>query len=254
MNAPQNQNRKWFIFLLANLGLALALGLLSVTAGLGSRWEWWNFRQGFKILTFGFYGAIFSFFLTLIVLIIGKSGTFQQKLVWGIPPLVLSLILIILPLSWIRTAKQVPRIHDITTDTDTPPVFVAVLPLRKGALNPADYGGKEVADKQKTGYPDLRSERVSLDADQTFQRALQTAKEMGWKIVADDPSQRRIEATDTTFWFGFKDDIVIRVLPEDGSSRLDIRSLSRVGLSDVGTNAKRIRKFLSRFRKSVSSS
>jgi len=237
----------------ANFGLAAGLVLLAVVAGLGSRWEWWNFRQGFKIWSFTFYGAIFALVLTLVVLFIGKTGTFQQKLAWGFPPLVLSLILIILPLSWMRIAKQVPRIHDLTTDTDNPPPFVAVIPLRKDALNPADYGGKEVADKQKTGYPDLRSERVRLDADQTFQRALQTAKEMGWKIVEADPSQRRIEATDTTFWFGFKDDIVIRVLPEAGSSRLDIRSLSRVGMSDVGTNAKRIRKFLSRFRNAISS-
>jgi len=67
---------------------------------------------------------------------------------------------------------------------------------------------------------------------------------MGGELVASDPVAGRIEATDTTFWFGFKDDIVVRVAPAPGGSRVDVRSTSRVGLSDVGTNAARIRKYL----------
>jgi len=69
---------------------------------------------------------------------------------------------------------------------------------------------------------------------------------MGWDLVAADATAGRIEATDTTFWFGFKDDVVIRVRPAHGGSRVDVRSLSRVGVGvgDVGTNAKRIRAYL----------
>ena len=74
---------------------------------------------------------------------------------------------------------------------------------------------------------------------------------MGWDLVASDPASGRIEATDTTFWFGFKDDIVIRVAAAPGGSRVDIRSLSRVGVSDVGTNAARIRKYLTALRSSA---
>jgi uncharacterized protein (DUF1499 family) len=77
-----------------------------------------------------------------------------------------------------------------------------------------------------------------------FKRAEATARAMGWEIVAAEPGEGRIEATDTTMWFGFKDDIVIRIVPEGEGSRLDIRSMSRVGKSDLGKNADRIRKFL----------
>ena len=73
---------------------------------------------------------------------------------------------------------------------------------------------------------------------------------MGWEIVDANPGQGRIEATDATFWFGFKDDMVVRVAPTETGSRVDVRSLSRVGRSDVGTNAKRIRAFLARLPRS----
>jgi uncharacterized protein (DUF1499 family) len=70
---------------------------------------------------------------------------------------------------------------------------------------------------------------------------------MGWEIAEADAAAGRIEATDTTFWFGFKDDVVIRIRPaEDGGSIVDIRSKSRVGMSDVGANAARIRAFRDR--------
>jgi uncharacterized protein (DUF1499 family) len=67
---------------------------------------------------------------------------------------------------------------------------------------------------------------------------------MGWDVVAEAQADGRIEATDTTFWFGFKDDIVIRIRETATGSRLDIRSESRIGLSDIGVNARRVRAFL----------
>ena len=77
-----------------------------------------------------------------------------------------------------------------------------------------------------------------------FKRALQAARDMGWEIVAADAAAGRIEATDTTFWFGFKDDVVIRVEADGAGSRVDLRSVSRVGVGDVGANAARIRAYL----------
>ena len=79
-----------------------------------------------------------------------------------------------------------------------------------------------------------------LPPDRAFEPALSAAREMGWEIVDAASKDGRIEATDTTFWFGFKDDVVIRITPTPEGSRIDVRSLSRVGRSDVGTNAKRI--------------
>jgi uncharacterized protein (DUF1499 family) len=121
--------------------------------------------------------------------------------------------------------------------------FVAVRALRVGAANPIEYGGAEIAAEQHRGYPDIAPVLLTVPPDQAFDRALRSARSMGWDVVASDPAAGRIEATDTTFWFGFTDDIAIRVTPAPGGSRVDLRSVSRVGLSDVGTNAARIRKF-----------
>jgi uncharacterized protein (DUF1499 family) len=144
-------------------------------------------------------------------------------------------------------------IHDITTDTETPPVFVAILPLRAGAPNTAEYGGPEIAAQQRAGYPDLGPLTLPVPTAQAFTRALTVAREMGWEIVASEANEGRIEATATTFWFGFKDDVVIRVTPSGSGSRIDVRSVSRVGRSDVGTNAKRITDYLSRLARGESS-
>ncbi len=88
-----------------------------------------------------------------------------------------------------------------------------------------------------------------LPPDDAFARAVTVARDMGWHIYARAPEDGRIEAVDTTFWFGFKDDIAIRITPRDGGgSRLDLRSVSRVGTGDLGTNARRIQRFQDRFR------
>ena len=137
-----------------------------------------------------------------------------------------------------------PAIHDITTDTIQPPPFLAILPLRAGALNPADYGGPDVAAKQQQAYPDIGPLLLNVPPGRAFDRALAAAKAMGWELVASDPAGGRIEATDTTFWFGFKDDVVVRVTPQPTGSRVDVRSLSRVGGGDIGANAARVRAFL----------
>jgi uncharacterized protein (DUF1499 family) len=116
-----------------------------------------------------------------------------------------------------------------------------VLPLRKG-LNPVaiDLAAIEL---QKKGYPDIGPSRLALPPDQAFARAEATVRSLGWEVVATAPADGRIEATDTTLLFGFKDDVVIRVRPDGAGSRVDIRSVSRVGRSDFGVNAKRVRKF-----------
>jgi uncharacterized protein (DUF1499 family) len=85
---------------------------------------------------------------------------------------------------------------------------------------------------------------LNVTPGRAFDRAVAAAKAMGWDIVASDPAGGRIEATDTTFWFGFKDDVVVRVTPQPAGSRVDVRSLSRVGGGDLGANAARIRAFL----------
>jgi uncharacterized protein (DUF1499 family) len=81
-----------------------------------------------------------------------------------------------------------------------------------------------------------------------FDRAVSAARKLGWHVVAAAPAEGRLEATDTTRWFGFKDDVVVRIAPAADGSRVDVRSVSRVGRSDLGTNARRIRAFLRELR------
>jgi hypothetical protein len=148
------------------------------------------------------------------------------------------------PWYWQRRAREVPPIHDISTDTADPPEFVAILPLRADAPNPAEYGGPAIAAAQQQAYPDLQPLALPRPPEAVFGRAVEAARRAGWEIVASDSAAGRIEATATTGWFGFKDDVVVRIRPANEGSRVDVRSVSRVGRSDVGTNARRIRAYL----------
>jgi uncharacterized protein (DUF1499 family) len=160
--------------------------------------------------------------------------------------LIVALVAIAPPLILRNQAKGVPPIHDITTDTFDPPRFVALLAERQKAINGADYGGPAIAAQQQQAYPDIKSLVVKTPPAETVQRALDAARSLGWEVAASDAPSGRIEATATTGWFGFKDDIVIRVRPEGSGSRVDVRSVSRVGKSDLGANAKRVREFLAK--------
>ena len=148
-----------------------------------------------------------------------------------------------MPFEWQRGARSVPPIHDITTDLEQPPTFEAIVPLRANAPNTLDRL-PDLADQQRLGYPDLAPIILSTPSDRAFDRALAVAQEAGWLIVTADKGSGRIEATDTTRWFGFQDDIVVRLTPSGTGTRVDVRSVSRVGRGDTGTNARRIRGYL----------
>jgi uncharacterized protein (DUF1499 family) len=167
----------------------------------------------------------------------------RPGLALAIAGIVCGLIAAAFPLSWMLTGSRVPPIHDITTDVDDPPGYAKVVALRAGAPNPLDYDPK-VGEQQRAAYPDITPARLTMPPGEAFERALATARDQGWEIVSSDSQAGRIEATDTTFWFGFKDDVVIRLTPDGGGTRVDVRSVSRVGRSDIGTNARRIRAYL----------
>lgn len=229
-------------------GVAVAAAVLLIIAGFGSRLGWWHFRTGFTLLTYGAYGGIGAAILAGLSGIVALRKRRTAGIALSAVALLGGLTVVAVPVSWRLQARQLPMIHDITTDTVNPPQFVNILPRRSGAPNPAEYGGPAVARQQKTAYPDLRTEVLSIPPLQAFDRALAAARTMGWQIVASDPASGLIEASDTTFWFGFIDDIVIRIAGADGHSLIDVRSVSRVGKSDVGTNAKRIRNYLHQLR------
>jgi uncharacterized protein (DUF1499 family) len=228
----------------SSLLLALGSAVAAILAGFGSRMGWWHFRTGFEILTWAAYGGLGS-------VIIGFIGGFaalwrghRPEAMLALVGLIVGLLVVGVPWQMKQTVQQVPFIHDITTDTEDPPRFVDILPLRKDAPNSVDYPGPQVAAQQHAGYPDLEPVLLHIPSQQAFTQALQAAKGMGWEIVAMNPTEGRIEATDTTLWFGFKDDIVVRIQARGDESRVDIRSVSRIGKSDVGTNARRIRAYI----------
>lgn len=230
----------------AGVCIALAAALVAVSAGFGSRVGLWHFRTGFDMLKWAVCGGLLAVALSVAGGFLALKQRRVKRFLFALLGLAVGGTAAAVPISWKLHAGRVPPIHDITTDIDRPPGFVDVLPLRKDVPNPSGYEGGEVANRQRQAYPDISTVILNLPYDQAFRRALDVARAMGWDIVAETPAEGRIEATATTFWFGFKDDIVIRITPADHRSLLDIRSASRVGRSDAGSNAARIREYVRR--------
>lgn len=134
-------------------------------------------------------------------------------------------------------------IHDISTDTTNPPEFIVVATLRSEGDNPAEYLDDGTAEQQAEAYPDIDTLTLNVDSTAAFGAALTVAESMGWEIVAAEPSEGRIEATASTPFVGFKDDVVIRVQPDAAGSIVDVRSKSRIGKGDMGVNATRVREY-----------
>lgn len=225
--------------------LACVAAALLLVAGPGTRMDWWSFRTGFQLMRWAAYLGMGVVGLAVLLMLLPRARPQRGALAAA---LLVGLVVAWIPWNGMRQARSLPPIHDISTDTADPPAFVAVLPLRADAPNSAEYAGEAIAEAQRTGYPDLAPVALPAPPADAFARALEAARAMGWEIVDADPASGRIEATDTTFWFGFKDDVVVRVRPEGDGSRIDVRSVSRVGGSDVGANAARIRAYIARLQ------
>jgi uncharacterized protein (DUF1499 family) len=230
--------------------LAAASALVLLAAPVGYRLGILSLQVALQtLLRWGAYGAVAAVVVSLTALVatLTRPRDARQGVMLAAVSLLVGLVVVGIPASF-RFGPPKPPIHDITTDTQEPPEYIAVLPLRANSPNTTVYGGAEIASQQREAYPDLQPAILNVPPPRAFDRALATVREMGWELVSADAAAGRIEATDTTFWFGFKDDIVIRVRPADGGSRVDVRSLSRVGRGDAGTNAKRIRAYLDALR------
>ncbi len=227
--------------------LAAACALGALIAGPGYRLGIWGLGAGFRILSWTTGLASLAALVSLVATTVAIRRGTRRFVAIGAAGLAVGIATAGPPLYFYREATRLPNIHDISTDTANPPQFVAILPLRKGARNSLDYNAT-VAEQQKRAYPDIAPPLLDVPPAQAFAQAERVAREMGWDIVAAVPQELRIEATATTLMFGFKDDVVIRIAPHGAGSRLDIRSVSRLGSSDIGTNAKRIRTFVAKMK------
>ena len=150
------------------------------------------------------------------------------------------------PLQMKKIGESVPPIHDITTDTENPPEFMETAAMRTEEERPAAYDRGQTA-QQLEAYPDLLPIHVTEAPEVAYDVCLAAAEAIGLEIAGSNASAGHIEGTATTRWFGFKDDVVFRIRPDtSGGAIIDIRSKSRVGLSDLGANAARIRELRDR--------
>jgi len=226
-----------------SVALAIGGGLAELTGGVGYRAHWWGAGGGIYTVGIGAIAASAACVIALAALFIAWLAGVRRAMGVAGAGLVLGALLAAPPLTMWRMAATLPPIHDISTDTENPPRFAAILEKRAGAPNGVEYS-EEVAAQQKAAYPDIGPAMLPQSPARAFDLADQAARSMGWDIVAVSPPELRIEATATTRLFGFHDDVVVRITPAPKGSRVDVRSVSRVGTSDIGANAARVRTYL----------
>lgn len=231
----------------------------AAVAALGSARGAWDFRAGFKVLEYALYASIAGIVLAIAAIYFARRVR---------PRLVLLNLLAILVAgafvgylgNQIRIARTVPRIHDIATNVDDYPRFYRLTVRADNLESVPDMGRREWAALpprerwkaiHREYYGDIAPIRVPWSVEETMTRARRLAEERGWEIVTFDPANGILEAVDTSFFFRFKDNIVVRARPMSAGNGaiVDMRSISRVGVSDVGVNARRVRDFLADLRR-----
>lgn len=258
--------------------LAILLALAIVVAGPGTRFGLWDYGTGLGLIRnvsapktlFGGVALPPLFTAAGLALILGIVSAFMKR--GGSAALGIVAALVaggagMVPIKMKAAFESNPFIHEVTTDFDNPPAIIAA--ANEERKNPVEYRGMDpvpndpngllVADAQRLAFPDI----APIIADADLAAATAVAKDvvtaMGMEILADGPADDaagggwRIEAVATSMWFGFKDDFIVRLTPmDDGRTRIDLRSKSRVGGSDLGANAARVREFMKRLNEAIS--
>jgi len=231
---------------LIGFGFILLAIIAAMIAPLGSRIGWWDYDGAVAILQWAAYGGIAAGVLCLSGLFMAYPGSQRRGFVYSLLGLIIIVPMLVFLQSWHDAKQNLPPIQDITTDTENPPSFWY-------APNSQEYGGVGVAAYQEEAYPDIQPLIVPIDNNKAFDLSVKALKELGWQLYEPNRIDMHIEATETTFWFGFSDDVSIHITPsDDGGSRIDVRSTSRFGGGgDGGTNANRIRRFFKAFKKQM---
>ena len=226
----------WGGYLALTLLLALILSVFCVRAGM---WQ-----QGLMLYALCCVGAAGLLIVFAICMALPGFSPWRRQLA--------TRSLVVLPgtllfASLLMTRGDYPVIHDITTDVIDPPAFTQALKMRDKSANSLVINA-DTLQLQQTAYPDIKTSHSTMEFASAFEQATSVATKMGWKITFSDPGAGIIEAVATTAVMAFKDDIVIRLRPAERGTHIDLRSASRVGQSDLGANAKRIREFMRRYK------
>jgi predicted ribosomally synthesized peptide with SipW-like signal peptide len=233
---------------LASVGFGIVAAVVLLLAGYGYQWDWWGLGTAFTWLLPGSgVVALIGFSLAVVFGFSRWKNPVKKGASLALLGVVLSLAVMGTLGYWYDEAQQYPPIHDISTDIENPPEFSAIVPLRADAPNDTTYGDQEKADTQREHYPDIQTFYLDVEYNEAFDRALQAAEQRPWEqIVTADKESGIIEAVDKLPWFGFIDDVVIRIDTTEtpGRSKIDVRSVSRLGQGDIGVNAHRIREYL----------
>ncbi|WP_027966076.1 DUF1499 domain-containing protein [Halomonas halocynthiae] len=242
-NKPRPRGGRWpnrLIWL--SLIILLLAAMLIIGSGPTYRLGWLSLGESFSLLRRGAQlalgGAAIAMLSSLVALLCRRWRIMLASLLTATA----ALALISTPLQMQHIGRSVPPIHDISTDTVNPPAFETLAPARRAAPNAVDYPGEATARQQKRAYPQLDSLILNIPVTEALSAAEITAREQGWEIASVNANQ--IEATASTRWFGFKDDVIIRLTQAPQGVLIDVRSASRLGKSDLGTNAARIQTYL----------
>lgn len=223
---------------------ACVAALIVAAAGPLHRYLGLDIEAAIAVFRYGFYVAVAAVALGLATVVPTRPGDRRRGFVAAFLAIVIGVAGAWVPVSWFLWSQQLPVINDISSDIADPPAMVALLPLRRGAPNPPAYPGAAAAVLQRDAYPDIVPVVLPVAPAEAFKRVDRVAMTLGWDVVARTPADGRLEAVDTSQWFGFRDDIVVRIRADGTGSRVDIRSKSRAGESDLGVNARRIRAFI----------
>jgi hypothetical protein len=225
---------------------ASIVGFLCLPLGaLGTRFGVWPYTVGLGVFGLGVLVIAATGLIGLIGVVALRRGRRDSGALQTGPFLTIVTGFLLFP--HISAATSSPAIHQITTDTQNPPPFAAILQLRGVDSNPLGLSA-DVIEAQREAYPWLVTFFAPITADAAYSTAQLVVEDMAFEIVNEDRFNRTIEATATTFWFGFKDDIAIRIKPASGGALVDYRSVSRVGQGDLGTNADRAAEFFRRYQ------
>ncbi|OFX04013.1 MAG: hypothetical protein A3D94_00425 [Alphaproteobacteria bacterium RIFCSPHIGHO2_12_FULL_66_14] len=229
--------------------IAACVGALIVAAaGPLHRYLALDIEAAIAVFRYGFYVAVAGVALGLATIVPTRPGDRRRGFVAAFLAVAIGVAGAWVPVSWFLWSQRLPVINDISSDIANPPPMVALLQLRRGAPNPPKHPGAATAALQREAYPDIVPVVLPVAPSEAFKRADRVAMALGWDVVARAPAEGRLEAVDTSDWFGFRDDIVVRIRAAGIGSRIDIRSKSRAGESDLGVNARRIRDFIARLK------